>query len=122
LRKHPHAHAPPGPQATTLLHLSEWWRRVTAALAAEHCLLQQGPRAPGPDPKTLAHVLARLERAHGLFLADAMAFAVIAHASALAPEQLAEAYLSSWPYLPSPSCLLAAVLDSLTRQQRRAPA
>lgn len=94
---------------------------MRAALEADRRALLRRVLEPGArrDPDALAAVLAQMDAAYGAFVADGAALATAAHAALLSPEQLAEAYLTSWPHLPSPAKLAAAALDAMARAQHR---
>jgi hypothetical protein len=84
-----------------MLHLGAWWSRTSAARAHQQHAALARTTLPGRGLAACDAQCQRLELLNAGYLADVIALAVILHTSMLTPEQLAEAYLDSWPHLPT---------------------
>lgn len=98
-------------QAYMYVELNRWWKSTSATLTRQRREIAGAALAAPYDLALQAATVAGLEGVQRRHIVCLAAVFLLGSTSLLAPEQLAEAWVSSWPYMS----LLTAILDACKR-------
>ncbi|GBF98781.1 hypothetical protein Rsub_11363 [Raphidocelis subcapitata] len=103
-------------QAFMYSQLDRWWVSTASAFNRQRKELAGRALQAPTDVCVQAEVVGALEAVQRRYVVSAASVFVLGTTSIMAPEQLAEVWVTCWPYMP----MMTAILDAIRRQHEGA--